>query len=62
MTRRLSDETFLGRLLPTSARQQSYRQDTLLALFPRIHQGLSPDYASDVRKSVAAVAKTARFT
>jgi transposase len=41
MTRRLSDETFLGRLLPTSARQQSYRQDTLLALFPRIHQGLS---------------------
>jgi hypothetical protein len=41
MTRRLSDEALLGLLLPTSAWQQSYRQDTLLHLFPRIHQNLS---------------------
>jgi hypothetical protein len=40
-TRSLSDEALLDLLLPTSVRQQSYRQNTLLRLFPGIHQNLS---------------------
>jgi hypothetical protein len=41
MMRRLSDEALLRLLLPTSAPKQSYRQNTLLRLFPRIHQNFS---------------------